>query len=228
MFIGHFAIGLATKRVAPAVSLGWLFLAVQFVDLLWPTLLLLGKEQVEIDPGNTAMTPLDFIYYPISHSLTMGIVWGMLVSLVYWTITRNNRGAWIITLCVISHWFLDLLVHRPDLPLFPNDTHKMGLGLWNHVLMSQIIEWGLFIAGIMIYTRTTKPINAKGSWVFWLLVVLLSITQLANIFSPPPPSVQAIAWAGQAQWVFILLAFWTDRNRVSRNDTIVSSKAPKN
>jgi membrane-bound metal-dependent hydrolase YbcI (DUF457 family) len=133
MFIGHFAFGLAAKKAAPELSLGTLFLSVKLLDLLWPTFLLLGMEEVEISPGITAVTPLDFTSYPISHSLIMAMVWGIFAGGTYYLLKKHLRAAIIIFLCVISHWLLDLLMHRPDLPLLPGSAVKVGLGLWNSI-----------------------------------------------------------------------------------------------
>ncbi len=119
MFIGHFALGFAAKKAAPAVSLGTLFLAAQFIDLLWPTLLLLGIERVEIDPGNTVVTPLNFVHYPVSHSLVAVALWACVLAALYMLIRRSVRGALVIGLLVVSHWILDLVTHRPDLPILP-------------------------------------------------------------------------------------------------------------
>jgi hypothetical protein len=114
MFIGHFALGFGAKRWAPAVSLGTLFLAAQFVVLLWPTLLLLGIEHVRVVPGITAFTPLDFTHYPVSHSLLAGVGWGIALGGGYALLRRNRRAAVVIGLLVLSHWMLDFVTHRPD------------------------------------------------------------------------------------------------------------------
>src|SRR3989339_1594487 len=119
MFIGHYAVALAAKKGAPKASLGTLFIAAQLVDLLWPLFLLLGLEHVKIDPGNTAITPLNFNDYPLSHSLLMSIVWSLLFGGVYYLIKRNKKTSVILGLCVFSHWVLDFITHRPDLPLAP-------------------------------------------------------------------------------------------------------------
>ena len=124
MFIGHFALGLGAKAIKPNISLGTYFLAVQFVDLLWPTLLLLGLEKVAIDPGNTAATPLDFISYPISHSLVMAFVWAAVVGLLVWLIKKDLMASLLVGICVASHWILDFITHRPDLPLTLAETTK--------------------------------------------------------------------------------------------------------
>ncbi|MCP5117677.1 MAG: hypothetical protein GY953_43190, partial [bacterium] len=116
MFIGHFGVGLAAKRVAPRTSLGWLIAAPLLLDVLWPIFLLLGWESVRIDPEATAVAPFDFVSYPISHSLLAVAGWAGLAAVLYWKISRYRPGALAIAAGVISHWVLDLLVHRPDLP----------------------------------------------------------------------------------------------------------------
>src|SRR6476620_4370574 len=107
MFIGHYAVGFAAKKYAPKISLGWLFLAVQFLDLLWPSLLLLGIEKVDINHNQNQQTPLIFSSYPVSHSLLMVLVWSLLFGLVYWLVKKNLKYAMILGLCVLSHWILD-------------------------------------------------------------------------------------------------------------------------
>ncbi|HMQ64372.1 MAG TPA: hypothetical protein PKE06_27055 [Flavilitoribacter sp.] len=212
MFIGHFAAGLAAKKAAPAVSLGILFLAVQFADLLWPTLLLAGVEQVQIVPGAKPI-PLIFTHYPISHSLLMGVVWGILIGGIYWLVRRDRRAALVVGLCVLSHWVLDLFVHVPDLPLYPGSSVLLGFGLWNQTILELVIELLMFGLGIYLYLGATKAKNKIGSIGFWALMVFLLGIHVANIFGPPPPDVKAIAWAGQLQWLFVIWAFWVDRNR---------------
>ena len=217
MFIGHFAVALAAKKTAPQVSLGLLFFSAQFLDLLWPTLLLLGIESVELQPGNTTFTPLNFRSYPYSHSLLMVFGWAMLIGGLYFMLKKQSRGALLLALCVASHWFLDLIMHRPDLPIIPGMEMKAGLGLWNSVPASLIVELLLFAAGVYIYRITTTAKNKTGTYSFWALILFLLIIYLSNAFGPPPPSVAAIAWAGQLQWLLIIWAFWVDRNRKLTN-----------
>ena len=213
MFIGHFGLGFGLKRSAPAVSLGTLFLAVQFVDLLWPALLLAGVEHVEIAPGITAVTPLNFVHYPISHSLLMTAVWGLLFASVYWAIKRSPIGAVVCGGAVISHWLLDWLMHRPDLPLYPGASPVYGLALWNSLPATLLLEFAVFAAGLAVYLRATQAVDRKGSVGLGALVALLVAIHLGNLFGPPPPSVQAIAWAGQAQWLIVAAGYWVDRHR---------------
>ena len=161
MFIGHFAAGMAGKKIQPAISLGTLFFAAQFLDLLWPTLLLLGLEKVIIAPGVSAVTPLDFVHYPISHSLAAVLGWGVLFGMIYFLITSNRKGAILLGSLVVSHWVLDLIVHIPDLPLFPGHSPKLGFGLWNSPVLTILVEGAIFITGVILYVRTKKEINPK-------------------------------------------------------------------
>src|SRR5580765_4994816 len=155
MFIGHFALGLAAKPQAPRVSLAMLFAAAQLADLLWPFLLAAGVEQVRIDPGNTAFTPLDFISYPYSHSLLMLLLWGAALGFVYRSSTGKNGSTFaILALLVVSHWVLDFVTHRPDMPLYPGGP-KIGLGLWNSVPATVAVEVAMYAAGVWIYMRST-------------------------------------------------------------------------
>ena len=215
MFIGHFGIGFGAKKVAPRVSLGTLFLAAQFIDLLWPPLLLFGIERVSIAPGNTQFTPLDFESYPISHSLAMVALWAVLFGLIYWLGMRYRRGAIVLGACVVSHWLLDLIVHRPDLPLIPGSSTRVGLGLWNSVGGTLIAESAIFIAGFMLYLRVTSAKDRIGLWGLWALVGFLVLSYIGNIFGPPPPDVRAIGWIGNAQWLLVLWAYWVDRHRTT-------------
>ena len=215
MFVGHFAAGLGLKRAAPAVSLGTLFLGVQFLDLLWPTLLLTGIEQVEIHPG-AAGPPLTFTHYPISHSLALVVVWSFLFGIVHYGLRRNLRSALVLAVAVSSHWFLDLIVHFPDLPLAPGTTSRFGLSLWASTPISLTLELTLYAVGIALYLRATRASDRVGTVGFWLLAALLLGIHLGNIFGPPPPSVTAIAWVGQAQWLLVLAGYWVDRHRSAR------------
>jgi hypothetical protein len=216
MFIGHFGVGFAAKPLARPVSLGWLFAAAQFVDLLWPLLLLLGVERVRIAPGVTAVTPLDFEYYPFSHSLAAAFGWALAVGAVYAVLRRNLGHALVLAALVVSHWLLDAIVHRPDLPLYPGSPIRVGLDAWSSLPLTVAIEVPLFAAGVWLYARCTKPRDRSGTWGFAGLVAFLLAIYAANLLGPPPPSVAAIAWAGQAQWLLVLWAFWIDSHRRAR------------
>lgn len=216
MFIGHFGVGLGSKAAAPKASLGTLFFAAQFVDLLWPTLLMVGVEHVAIVPGITRVTPLAFTSYPISHSLLAVVGWAGLFSLVYYVLRRYPRGAWVCGAAVISHWVLDLIVHRPDLPLAPGTATRVGLGLWNSMPATLVVELGIFAAGTALYCRATRAVDRSGTLGLWALVAFLLAIYAANLFGSPPPDVTTLAWVGQAQWLLIFWGYWVDRHRRPR------------
>jgi hypothetical protein len=217
MFIGHFATGLAAKKVAPNASLGTLFLAAQFIDLLWPVLLLLGIESVAVDPGNTVVTPLNFTHYPISHSMLGVLFWAVLFGGIYFVSKKDAMTSVWLSILVFSHWLLDLFTHRPDLPLAPGQgITKVGLGLWNSLVGTLVLELGLFAAGIYLYLHSTKSKNKTGLYAFWVLIVFLLIVYVNNIFGPPPPAdVTIIGFVGLSQWLLVIWAYWIDRNRES-------------
>jgi len=217
MFIGHFGVGFGAKPLAPRVSLGTLFLSAQFLDLLWPTLLLLGVERVRIVPGTTAVVPLLFEHYPISHSLLAVIGWAVLIGGVHFLGRRQRRGAVVVAMLVLSHWMLDLVVHRPDLPVVPNGSMRVGLEVWSSLPLTLLIEVPLFLVGVWLYARCTVAANARGRWGLWSLAGCLLLVYAANLFGPPPPDVEAIAWAGQLQWLLVLWAYRVDANRRVRN-----------
>jgi hypothetical protein len=214
MFIGHFGLGFGAKAASPRTSLGTLLLGAQFIDLLWPTLLLIGIEQVRIEPGATRVTPLDFAHYPVSHSLAAVLGWALAVALVYLFAWGNRRGAMVVGLLVVSHWALDALVHRPDLPLFPGSDTLIGLNLWSSLPLTLAIEVPLFALGVWLYARATRARDATGKWALWSLVAFLLASYAANLFGPPPPNVTAIAWAGHLQWLLVIWGYWIDRHRI--------------
>ncbi len=213
MFIGHFAVGLIAKRAAPRASLGTLFFAAQFMDLLWPVLLLTGVEAVRIDPGNTIVTPLDLYNYPWSHGLYPVLIWAAVLALLYWLLRRSLSTGLVLGLVLASHWLLDYVTHRPDLPLAPGDPRRFGLGLWNSLPGSIAVEAGLFVLGIWIYTGATRPENRRGVWALWSLALVLLAIQAANYFGPPPPDEQTLAYSALGIWLFVFWGAWADRNR---------------
>jgi hypothetical protein len=213
MFIGHFGIGLAAKKTAPRISLGTLFIAAQFLDLLWPTLLLLKIEHVVIHPELDNAHLLAFTDYPISHSLLFVLIWSLLFGGLYFLLKKDRRGALILSLLVVSHWLLDLIVHFRDLPLYPGNSPLLGFGLWGSTAGTVIVEGAIFIAGLIIYLKSTVAINRTGNIVFWILILLLIISHVWSLFAAVPVSVNALAWSAQFQWVFVLLAYWADANR---------------
>jgi len=213
MFLGHYAVAFAAKKASPQTSLGTLFVASQFVDLLWPLFLLLGIEHVRIEEGITAVTPLDFVDYPISHSLAGALIWSVAFGALYYMLRRQKRGALVVGLCVLSHWFLDFLSHRPDLPLWFSGAMKVGAGLWNSVPGTILVEGGLFILGITLYLKSTRPKDKIGTAALWSLIGILVVIAGLNYVTPPPPNVMSIAIVGNVSWLFVLWAFWADRHR---------------
>lgn len=215
MIIGHFAIAFGAKKYAPQVSLGILFLACQLADVIMPPLVLLGIEALAVEPGITVMMPLNLLHYPYSHSLLALAVWSVLFAVIYMVLARSGRkAAFVIAILVISHWVLDLLMHRPDLPISLAGSARVGLGLWNYPVIAVPLELLMFGGGIWLYLRHTKPLDRAGSDGLWGLIVFLLITYAAIHLGPPLPSAEWVAWSGQvALWLVILWGFWVDRHR---------------
>ena len=214
MFIGHFAVAFAAKRIAPTVSLGTLFLAAQLADLIWPVLVLRGIEVVAIRPGITAMTPLDFIHYPYSHSLVALTAWSALLGGA-WLLRHRPAAssALVVAAVALSHWLLDVISHRPDMPLTLTGPTRLGLGLWNSIPATIAVEGLMFATGVALYTRGTEAKNRIGRNALVALVVFLAFVYLASAFGPPPPSPAAVAWTVQSIWLLVAWAWWVDRNR---------------
>ncbi len=213
MFIGHMGVAFGAKKYVPAISLGIFFIATQFIDLLWPILLLLGLEKVAVDIGNTVVTPLNFISYPISHSLLAVIVWSILVGGLYYLFKKEKRAAVILGAVVLSHWVLDLITHRPDLEIIPGAGFMAGFGLWNSLIGTIVVEGTIFGLGVFFYWKSTIAKNRKGEYGFWGLVVFLILVYFMNIFGPPPDSVEAIPYVGLSIWILVIWGYWIDRNR---------------
>ncbi len=214
MFVGHLAVALAAKSKARRVPLAALVAAAFGLDLLWPIFLLVGIESVRIDPGNTAFTALDFVSYPWSHSLVMTLLWGALAGVVAMRVLKSTNAGLLIAAVVVSHWVLDFATHRPDLPLWPGGP-KAGLGLWNSVPGTILVEGALFAGAIRLYTRAFHARDTVGRWSFWGLIAFTGVIWLSGPWSPPPPSAQAIAAVGLAMWLFPFWALWIDRHRVA-------------
>jgi len=215
MFLGHVGVALAAKRPAPEVSLGGFMVAANWLDLVWPLFLLLGWEQLRIDPGNTVVTPLDFTAYPWTHSLLMVVVWSVLLGVPLGWRHRSWRVGGLIAALVVSHWALDWIVHRPDLPLLPGASSLYGLGLWNSIPLSLTVEAAFFLGGAAVYVIATRPKDRLGVWGFWSMIALFAVIYLANVFGPPPPSAEAVAWVGLLAWLFPIWAWWADSHRES-------------
>jgi hypothetical protein len=217
VFLGHYGVAFALKRAEPKLSLGTLFIAVQLADLLWGVFLLLGWEHARIVPGYTPVVPLEFLDYPISHSLIGSIIWSMVAAAFYYSwptrdTTRHWQASLVVGVAVLSHYVLDVLAHVPDLPLAGNDSPKLGLGLWNYPIASLIAEL-LFLgigAGIYVAYRSHRhPVRATRLIV---LVLILVGTYFASQYGPVPPNMTVVA---VSDIIFVLgaaaLAAWADR-----------------
>ncbi len=213
MFIGHYAVALAAKRAAPRTSLGTLFAAASLADLLWPVLLLLGWERAHIVPGPNPFLTLWLDFIPISHSLITLIGWGVLFALAYRQRTGYGRGALVVALLVVSHWVLDFVTHRPDMPLYPGGT-PLGLGLWNSVTGTLAVEGVMLVAGLWLYAGATRPRDRTGRYGFWSLIAMLVLSYVGSLLTPPPPIGVAFAIGAIIfGWLFVAWAAWADRHR---------------
>jgi hypothetical protein len=217
VFIGHFAVGFASKRLAPRASLAPLLAAPLLCDILWPIFLLLGVERATINPGGRSFLTLTFTAYPWSHSLFMALVWSVVFGGLYFAVTRYRAGAMVIGAGVASHWLLDWVVHVPDLPLSPWGSRVVGLGLWHSVVGTVLVEGAMFVAGVWLYATGTRARDGIGRWAWWGLVLLLAVTYGLNVTGGPPPSLAVVAWTGLVATAIILwLAWWLDRHRELR------------
>ena len=219
MFIGHFAAGLAAKKISPKTPLPLLVIGVQLVDLLWPLFVLIGWERVAIVPGDTAVTPLEFLSYPITHSFVTNVVWGLAFGAIVYAFRRDRNEFWLLAGLVVSHWVLDVLAHRPDMPIVPGWDVKIGLGLWNSLPATLVVEFGSLAAGTAVYLSVTKAKDRVGVYAFWGFIAFLVVSYLGNLFGPPPPSVQAIGILGNAMWLLVLWAWWIERHRAEKTAT---------
>jgi len=218
MFLGHFGLAYAAKRAAPAASLGSLFFAAQLADLVWPLLLLSGVEHAEVTHGATPLLDLVFSEYPWTHSLAMQCAFGALYGALYFLARRRVRESLLLGLLVPSHWLLDWFVHVPDLPLYPHEIARHGLGIWQSLPFTLTIEFGLFAAGVAIYLYATRARDGIGRWASWGLIGFLVVGYLASLFGGAPPDIATVAYSALIMWLLLPWAAWADRHRVSRGD----------
>jgi hypothetical protein len=219
MFLGHYGVAFALKRAEPRVSLGSLFLSVALVDTMWGVFLLTGWERARVFPGLTPVTPLEFTSYPLTHSLAAAAAWALLAGAIMysWPTRDTSRHHWlkalVVCIAVASHWFLDLVVHIPDLPLLGDDSRKVGLGLWRSLPATLGVELLVFLAGFLLYLRwRIRSGRARvGRIVF--LAGLLAALYAASILGPPPPNMKMVAGAAIiGTLVLASLAAWADRS----------------
>ncbi|MGD2054058.1 MAG: hypothetical protein PVG45_08110 [Gammaproteobacteria bacterium] len=215
MFIGHYGVSFAAKAVKPALPLWVLFLAVQLVDVFWAIFVLLGIEKVRIVPGITATNPLDLYYMPYTHGLVTSLIWALAAVVVVRAMPNINRwgSAAVVGIAVFSHWLLDLVVHRHDLPLY-SDAHKVGLGLWNFPATAFTLEILLLAGGMVLYaknTRASSRFNLYGMILFGLLMI--GIQAMVFFGSPPETDTEVATSALVSYFLFAALAFWLERGR---------------
>jgi hypothetical protein len=180
---------------------------------------LLGIEVVEVVPGITAVTPLDFSFYPYSHSLIASVLWAFIFAAAYWLLSRPTlRAAATLGSVVLSHWLLDFVSHRPDMPITLSGESKVGLGLWHSVPATWVVEGALFSLGVYLYVKSTQARNRTGSYAFWALLGFLLIVYATNLLSSPPPSGEAVAGAALAMWLLVAWGYWVDHNRILISD----------
>jgi membrane-bound metal-dependent hydrolase YbcI (DUF457 family) len=213
MFIGHIAVGFASKRLAPEVSLGTLIGAPLLLDLIWPIFLLLGIETVRIEPGATQVTPLDLHDYPYTHSLVAALAWSVFAGGVHHAFKKDRTAALVIAGSVFSHWLLDFVTHRPDMPLYPGSTKYVGLGLWYSRFATIAVEVPMFLLAVYLYARITKAKDKTGRIAFIALVAFLLVVYFANIYGPPPPSATAIALSALLLWLLVPWGRWIEKHR---------------
>jgi hypothetical protein len=217
MFVGHYGPSFAATAIDRSIPLWGAFVAVQFVDVVWALLVLLGIEKVRIVPGITASSPLDLYYMPYTHSLVAALLWAAAAALVYRLLLAPEgwSAAVVIGVAVFSHWILDLLVHRPDLPLY-DDTLKVGLGIWNYPVAAFALEAAVLFGGMYLYRRATRRAGGPGPVGIVLVGAVMLIPQVVVYLGPPPSSDREAAVGALAAYaVFAGLAYWLDRTRAA-------------
>ena len=213
MFIGHYAVAFAFKPVVPRLSLGMLFIAVQLTDLIFPICLLLGLEHLNIVPGITAVSPFEFVHYPITHSLLGTVGWAIGLALLHFVIWRDVKCFLAIGLGVLSHWVLDAVAHRPDLLLIPGGDVRVGLGLWHSLIGTVVVELGLLGVGMWLYLHKTHAVDRMGHYGFWGMCFILVLSWVVHLLGSPPSDTSHAAILLFGIWVFVPWAYWVDRHR---------------
>jgi hypothetical protein len=217
VYIGHVATAFAAKKLDARPSLGTYLFAAALPDLLFSALLVAGREQVEVAPGYTAMTPMAFPHYPYSHSLVGTLIAGLVLAAIYWAWRRRAGAAAILLGLAGGHWVLDVVSHTPDMPVGLTGP-VLGLGLWRSIGGTFAVEGLLFIVGVALYLSATRAKDGVGRWALVGFVGLLVVTYVSGPFSPPPPSAGAIALVNNvACWLMVLWAAWIDRHREQRS-----------
>ena len=223
MFTGHYSFSFAGRALAgksgdqendKRIPLWLLFIAVQFIDVLWSIFVLLGIEKVRIVPGITASNALDLYFMPYTHSLLGVLFWSLLAFAMcqFVPALRGKRTGLILAAAVFSHWILDLIVHRPDLALY-DSVGKMGFGLWNYRGAAFALEMAVLLCGAaMLYRTAAHKVRLAGFVAF-----LAALQVFGSFFFPPPPSDHAAAITALILYVVLALtAWWVEGGALSR------------
>jgi hypothetical protein len=213
MLIGHFALGLASKRFTPRTPLGLLLLAPFLLDLIFPILVLLGWEQMRILPEEHGFLTLELVHMPYSHGLVGAMGWAVLLALPYFLWRRDGRGAIVLALLVLSHWVLDVVTHRPDMPVLLSSGPKLGLGLWHSLAWTFIVEGALFAGSVWLYVSATRATRRSGDLGLWGLIGLLVVSYLGFALGPPMPNAEAVAYLTLTSWLVPFWGQWVERDR---------------
>jgi len=201
MFVGHYGPSFGLRRMSGGVPLWVLFIAAQFVDLLWSALVMAGVEKLRITPGFTASSPLDLYYMPYTHSLAASVAWSLLLGGLA-ALVWSRRGGLVVGACVLSHWILDLSVHVADLPLW-GDVHKVGLGLWDRPVIATVLEAGVLFAGVAIYAK-----GARNKAAVWAFAILMLAIQMTNFVMPTPEAPTEVAIVAFSSYLIFAVAAW--------------------
>jgi hypothetical protein len=218
MLVGHFAVGLLAKRAVPSVSVGTFALAAMLSDLLFFVFVIAGAEQARVARGGLIAQNI-----ALSHGLVTNLLWGALLGAGFLLWRRYRPGAWALFAVVLSHWLLDFISHKPDMPLSPGTDLRLGLGLWNSIPATIVLEGGLWIAAVILYARAARPANWAGVVSFWSIVVVLTLAWINNIAGPPPAS---SSFAMQGLIFFSLVVAWFYLVNRLRPAVAPASRAP--
>jgi len=214
MFVGHYGVAFAARGIEKRIPLWAYFIAVQWVDILWTILVFVGVERVHVEPGVNPSGPLVFDYYPYTHSLMAAIGWAAVAYGLFRFVLTRKQGSQLaggmLALCVFSHWVLDFVVHLPDLPLV-DESHKVGLGLWNYPMLELGTELVLLFGGLAFYFAKSPELSKARRVTMVIFCLVMTAFQLAGSFGPPPPSVKVLAVSGFVLYAgFALIAFFVE------------------
>lgn len=215
MFIGHYSVAFALKKMDDEVPLGLLFLAVQFSDIMGALLVFFGVEKVIIVPGVSEVDPMDLAYYPFSHSLAATVLWSVAAYVIITLLPMNKainktKFALVMGGCIISHYVVDFVTHYKDMPILGKNSPMIGLGLDNHLALSYILETAAFLAGLWLYMgmAASKHAGRRGMYVFAGILIVINTL---NMFVRHPDNVKIIVGIGLVcSLVFSVIAFWLD------------------